>query len=117
MDQDTLDSLRTELEEEREQHLETLEQFGADPYGDEVKNLDFGGMDGFADSGQMTEQRSEALAQIDSSRTRVQQIDRALEMMDEGSYGVCEVCGQDIQQARLEVRPLSVRCVDCASKP
>lgn len=116
MDQETLDKVRADLESEREQQLETLKDFGADPYSDEVKNLDFGGMDGFADSGQMTEQRSEALAEIDAARTRVHQIDRALEMMDEGSYGVCEVCGDDIQAARLEVRPLSVRCVDCASK-
>ena len=116
MDQDALDKVRHDLEEEREQHLETLKDFGADPYGDEVKNLDFGGMDGFADSGQMTEQRSEALAQIDAARTRVHQIDRALEMMDEGTYGICENCGNEIQPARLEVRPLSVQCVDCASK-
>lgn len=116
MDQETLGKLRKQLDEERSQHLELLEQYGADPYGDEVRNLDFGGMDGFADSGQMTEQRSEILAQIDAARSRVQLIDRALEQMDEGTYGVCEDCGQPIQPARLEVRPLSVKCVDCASK-
>ncbi len=36
--------------------------------------------------------------------------------MDEGTYGICEDCGNDIQPERLEVRPLSVKCVDCAAK-
>lgn len=116
MDRQLLDNLRDQLEDERAQHLEVLQQYGADAYGEEVKNLDFGGMDGFADSGQMTEQRSEVLGQIDASRSRVQLIDRALEQMEEGTYGVCEDCGQPIQTARLEVRPLSVKCVDCAAK-
>jgi DnaK suppressor protein len=115
MDQATLSELRGQLEGERAQHLELLEEHGADPYGDEVRNLDIGN-DGFADSAQATEERSELLGQIDVSRTRVQQIDRALEQMDEGTYGTCEECGGEIQPARLEVRPLSVKCVGCAAK-
>lgn len=116
MDQATLDALRGKLQDERRQHLELLEEHGADPYGDEVRNLDLGGMDGFADSGQMTEQRSEVLGRIDAARARVHQIDHALEQMDNGEYGVCEQCGQPIQEGRLEIRPLSTLCVDCASK-
>lgn len=115
MDQQTLAGLRDQLQEERAQHVELLDQYGADPYGDEVKNLDVGN-DGFADSGQATEQRSELLGQIDAARTRVQQIDRAISQMDDGTYGICESCGQRIQPARLEVRPLSVRCVECAAR-
>lgn len=115
MDQSTLDDVKARLESEREQHMELLDEYGADPYGDEVKNLDIGN-DGFADSAQATEERSELLGQIDVARQRVQQIDHALKQMEEGTYGVCERCGQEIQAARLEVRPLSVRCIDCASK-
>lgn len=115
MEQQTLDRLRRELEEERAQHLELLDDYGADPYGDEVKDLQIGN-DGFADSAQATEERSELLGQIDVARRRVQQIDQALEQMDEGTYGICERCGEPIQPERLEVRPLSVRCIDCASK-
>lgn len=113
MDQSTLDRLQKELVEEREQHVGFLEEHGADPYGDEVKDLDVGN-DGFADSGMATEQRSELLGQIDASRHRVHQIDDALERMAEGTYGKCAECGQGIQPERLEIRPLSVKCVDCA---
>jgi DnaK suppressor protein len=115
MDQSTLNEVREKLQAEREQHIELLDEYGADPYSDEVKNLDIGN-DGFADSAQATEERSELLGQIDVARHRVQQIDNALEQMDEGTYGICELCGDEIQPARLEVRPLSVRCIDCASK-
>jgi DnaK suppressor protein len=115
LDQKTTDRLRSQLETERSQHLELLKEHSADPYGDEVKELRVGN-EGFADSAQATEERSELLAQIDVARTRVRQIDSALEQMDEGSYGICELCGSDIPAARLEVRPLSVRCVQCAAK-
>lgn len=115
MDESTLEKLRTALQEERQQHMSLLGKHGADPYSEEVKNLDVGN-EGFADSGQATEQRSELLGQLDSSRQRVRQIDKALEEMDEGTYGICSDCGDAIQPARLEVRPLSVKCVDCASK-
>jgi DnaK suppressor protein len=115
MDQDTIDRLRAELERERAQHVELLEEHGADPYGDAVRDLDVGN-DGFADSAQATEERSELLGQIDAARVRVQQIDRAVAQMDQGTYGTCDTCGDPIQAARLEVRPLSITCVDCASK-
>lgn len=115
MDAGTLSRLRTELTEERAQHVEFLEEHGADPYGETVKNLDVGN-DGFADSGQATEERGELLAQIDQARTRVHQVDEALERIDEGSYGICAECGQEIAPERLEVRPLSVTCVDCAAQ-
>ena len=115
MDAATLNELRSQLEDEREQHVEFLTEHGADPYGEAVKDLNVGN-EGFADSGQATEERAELLSQIDQSRNRVHQIDDALERMDAGTYGICTNCGKPIQAARLEVRPLSVTCVDCASK-
>lgn len=115
MDQETRERLQNALKDERAQHMELLDEYEADPYGDEVKNLDIGN-DGFADSAQATEERSELLGQIDAARHRVQQVDAALEQIAEGTYGICQDCGKDIQLARLEIRPLSVKCVECASK-
>ena len=40
---------------------------------------------------------------------------RALERIDDGSYGVCTNCGDDISDQRLEVRPEAALCIDCAS--
>jgi DnaK suppressor protein len=42
-------------------------------------------------------------------------VDRALVKIEEGTYGICDRCGRLIPEARLEARPWSVRCVDCAA--
>lgn len=105
--------LRAELDEERAFQLEVLDEHGAEPYGEAVKDLGVGN-EGFADSAQATEERNEVLAQIDNARTRLGQIDVALARMDDGTYGTCATCEAEISEARLEARPLSVHCVDCA---
>lgn len=43
----------------------------------------------------------------------LQEIDRALERVARGSYGVCESCGEEISQARLKAIPLARYCVHC----
>jgi len=40
---------------------------------------------------------------------------RALEKLDEGTYGLCDRCGASIPDERLDARPWSVLCVRCAS--
>lgn len=107
--------LRKEVETERETVLSELEQLGADPYSEKVKRID-GISDNFADSAAATAERSEQLAFIDSARERLSAADAALARMDEGEYGTCVECGAEIPVARLEARPMSIRCVDCAAK-
>jgi DnaK suppressor protein len=41
---------------------------------------------------------------------------RALEKLDEGTYGSCDVCGATIPEGRLEVLPAAVLCVEHAAK-
>jgi DnaK suppressor protein len=41
--------------------------------------------------------------------------ERALQKLDEGTYGVCDACGAAIEPARLEAMPDSVRCLSCAA--
>lgn len=107
--------LRKEVETERETVLSELEQLGADPYSEKVKRID-GIDDNFADSAAATAERSEQWAFIDSARERLADADAALARMDEGEYGTCVECGAEIPVARLEARPMSIRCVDCAAK-
>ena len=45
----------------------------------------------------------------------IKDIDRALAKIDAGSYGFCDSCGSEIQSARLEARPATALCVDCAT--
>jgi RNA polymerase-binding transcription factor DksA len=42
------------------------------------------------------------------------QLARAEASLADGTYGVCQVCGEEIAAGRLEARPFATRCVDCA---
>lgn len=46
----------------------------------------------------------------------MEKIEDALYRLDNGQYGICEVCGQNIPAARLERLPGTTLCVSCASK-
>lgn len=113
MTPELLSRLRKELEAERESLLGQLREQGAEPRGDRVAHMDVD--DNFADSAAATAERSEKLALISTERERLADVEAALARMDEGTYGTCEVCGRPIPEARLEARPLSARCVDCAT--
>ena len=49
----------------------------------------------------------------DRERMKIKQIDDALERIGEGSYGVCESCGLEIAEERLEALPFTRLCRDC----
>lgn len=115
MDEATLTRVREDLTSDRAAQMVVLDEHGADPYSDEVKELGVSSS-GFSDAGAQAEARADVLRAIETARTRVRQIDRALEQMDDGTYGTCIDCGEHIPEARLEVRPLSVRCVECAAR-
>ena len=44
----------------------------------------------------------------------IHDIQSALARIDQGSYGLCDNCGENIGQERLKVLPQALRCVDCA---
>jgi len=60
-------------------------------------------------------ERAQTLAVADQLRARLAELDSALARVAEGTYGICEVCGQPIAAARLEARPTASRCVICPS--
>jgi RNA polymerase-binding transcription factor DksA len=44
-----------------------------------------------------------------------EQVERALERVREGAYGICEACGHRIPADRLRYQPAATRCVECQS--
>lgn len=52
----------------------------------------------------------------ESERKRLQEVDEALDRIANGTYGICEECGEAISLKRLEVRPVAKYCVACLSK-
>jgi len=47
---------------------------------------------------------------------QIKEVDEALERIKEGTFGVCENCGEDIPQDRLKVRPNARFCIRCKSE-
>ncbi|HEX9477065.1 MAG TPA: TraR/DksA C4-type zinc finger protein [Candidatus Dormibacteraeota bacterium] len=45
-----------------------------------------------------------------------EQVERALERVREGAYGICESCGHRIPADRLKYQPSATRCVECQSQ-
>ena len=46
-------------------------------------------------------------------RKLIKKIDEALQRLDSGDYGYCDVCGVEIGVERLEARPTADQCIDC----
>lgn len=56
-----------------------------------------------------------AQATIERRRVEIAQIEAAFARMDEGEFGYCVECGDDIAPKRLELNPAIARCVECAN--
>ncbi|OIO56913.1 MAG: RNA polymerase-binding protein DksA [Alphaproteobacteria bacterium CG_4_10_14_0_2_um_filter_63_37] len=52
----------------------------------------------------------------DRERKLINKIDKALERIDNGSYGMCDACGDEIAEARLEMRPVTTYCIECKTR-
>lgn len=59
------------------------------------------------------EETMEALEE--AALQEMEQIRGALTRLDNGHYGVCAKCGEDIAPARLDAVPTATRCINCAS--
>jgi len=52
----------------------------------------------------------------DRDREKLQAIDEALERVERSEYGICEECGTEIAEGRLQVLPFTRLCVNCQSE-
>lgn len=60
-------------------------------------------------------ERQHAAALLEQARDHLAKIDRAVQRLDEGSYGICERCGGPIGAARLAARPVATTCIGCTA--
>jgi DnaK suppressor protein len=72
--------------------------------------------DDVADLGTKAFNREQEFALALSLRTRLDQVERALERLDAGHYGTCETCAGEIPVARLAAFPSVTLCVSCKSR-
>ena len=106
----TLSDLRASLEQERSDLRARLAEMGLLSGGE----LSFD--QNFADSSQVTAERGEVEALAGNLRESLNDVEDALVKLDNGTFGVCEGCGQPIAPDRLEAAPAAKLCMDCASK-
>ena len=52
----------------------------------------------------------------ENERTRLREVDEALDRIANDTYGICEECGGPISLKRLEVRPVAKYCVPCLTQ-
>lgn len=58
-------------------------------------------------------EREKTLAVIYALERKLDKVSFALRAAEEGTYGICEVCGQPIDPARLRIMPGATMCVSC----
>jgi RNA polymerase-binding transcription factor DksA len=99
------------LEDERRQLQSELSELG---------HGEGGGLDydpNFADTSQVTAERGEADALAGQLQETLDEVARALQRLEDGTYGMCEVCGVAIAPARLEAMPATRFCINHANRP
>ena len=107
---------RQTLVEERDRVRTAIEYLHKENPGsleDETEEI-IGGSDNHpADSASGTLDREIDYTLEENSEQVLQQIEAALERIDDGSFGTCTRCGKEIPEERLEARPWATLCIDC----
>jgi DnaK suppressor protein len=110
MDQEKLAGIRAALEEERASLERQLTDLGAPP---DSTDVEVSADEGFADSAQATAELSQQVSMIEQQQALYGEVVAALARLEEGTFGKCERCGQQIPIERLEALPTARLCVSC----
>ncbi len=113
MDEAQLREARARLEDERVSIEHQLTEHGV-PVDGEGLEVDSEG--GFSDSAHITAERSQLITLIQGLRSHHRDVVAALAKIEDGTYGTCENCGNEIPYERLEAVPAARLCVTCKSR-
>ena len=115
MDEQTQQEFKKQLEERKQNIIKQLESIGKKTAGEEI-NYDAD----FPDYGDSAEDNATEVADYTKNLSfereledELSGVDLALKKVEDGSYGKCKHCGQEIEIERLKVRPESNSCVAC----
>jgi RNA polymerase-binding transcription factor DksA len=107
-DEDLSAAVRASLEEEQRTLRGQLGEMQSNT--DESLSFD----ENFADSGQVAAEQGEVRVVATSLQDQLDDVEHALNRLDEGTYGTCETCGTPIADARLEAMPATRFCIEHA---
>ncbi|MBN2568031.1 MAG: RNA polymerase-binding protein DksA [Deltaproteobacteria bacterium] len=75
-----------------------------------------GGNENFPDLSDRASRESDRNFELrirDRERKLIKKMNEALLRIDEGTFGICEVCGEEISEKRLMARPVTTLCINC----
>ncbi len=110
-----LKEVRSELEHDIEQLRNELRHAQSDLV-DLMRDSGDGAGDDQADAGAKTYEREQEISLANNAREMLEQTEHALERLDDGSYGICESCGNPIGKLRLQAAPRATLCMPCKMK-
>ena len=70
----------------------------------------------YADIATLESDRSFRMRIRDRERKLIKKIDQAIDRLEDGTFGLCERCGQEISLERLTARPVTTYCINCKTK-
>jgi len=100
---------RDELQSEYDESLTEITELQRDRLADSAG-------DDQADAGTKTFEREHEMSLANNARDMLDQIERALAKIEDGTYGVCESCGNAIGKGRLQAFPRATLCVSCKER-
>jgi RNA polymerase-binding protein DksA len=102
------------LQQERQRVKEALEYLQEENPGSIKDETEDSTVDNhLADLATVTLDREIDYTLEENSENVLKEIDKALEKIDEGTFGVCETCGNPIAEERLAAIPYATQCIDC----
>jgi len=107
MEKETLEKFKNQLIQKREEILNEAGRTLSD-MTDQNENVPDPNDRATIESG-----RSFELRIRDRERKLLSKIEEALERVEEGEFGICDDCGDEIGIKRLEARPVTTLCIDC----
>ena len=91
-------------------------QHAEDELNELLRDSGEGSGDDQADAGSKTFEREHEMSVANNARDLLQQVEHALARIADGTYGVCESCGNAIGKARLQAFPRATLCVTCKQR-
>jgi DnaK suppressor protein len=106
--------IRATLEGERKRILEDLNQLKrSHPLDERREGSPFGKREEEATESMELEKR---LALENRLNSLLGELDRALQKLDNGTYGICDICNISIDPARMQALPQAILCLSCRQK-
>lgn len=115
LSEDELSDLRATLEAEKDSLVEELASHGRSVGSDwQGSTASKGEEPDPTDAADNIEELATNVPLVEELEKRHKEIRHALERMDKGAYGLCEVCNEPIDKDRLDANPAAATCVEHA---